>query len=203
MENLTEHFVELIRRASTDLPADVEAALRAAQDREAPGSAAAGALGTILENVALARTNSTPVCQDTGTPIFYVHCPQEVSTRELRSQIEAAVAEATGQDVETIVEQLQAGQTPREVLALYGADATTFVNEALDDLEAHLAQAVADDRIDQARADEILANAETRLNEAMDRTFEDIGSGDGPRGPRRRLGRGLFGKLMEMACVKV
>ncbi len=96
MENLTEHFVELIRRASTDLPADVEAALRAAQDREEPGSAAAGALGTILENVALARANSTPVCQDTGTPIFYVHYPQETSTRELRSQIENAVAEATG-----------------------------------------------------------------------------------------------------------
>ena len=95
MENLTKHFVELIRRASTDLPADVEAALRVAQDREWPGSAAAGALGTILENVALARANSTPVCQDTGTPIFYVHHPQEVSTRELRAQIEAAVAEAT------------------------------------------------------------------------------------------------------------
>ena len=28
MQNLTEHFVELIRRTSTDLPADVEQALR-------------------------------------------------------------------------------------------------------------------------------------------------------------------------------
>jgi fumarate hydratase class I len=97
MENLTEHFMELIRRASTDLPADVEAALRAAQDREEPGSAAAGALGTILENVSLARANSTPVCQDTGTPIFCVHYPQETSTRELQSQIEAAVAQTTSQ----------------------------------------------------------------------------------------------------------
>jgi fumarate hydratase class I len=93
---MIESFVELIRRASTDLPADVEAALRAARDREEPGSAAAGALGTILENVALARANSTPVCQDTGTPIFYVHHPQKMSTRELRAQIEAAVASATG-----------------------------------------------------------------------------------------------------------
>ncbi len=95
MNDLTESFVELVRRASTDLPADVEAALRAAQAREEPGSAAAGALGAILENVALARANSTPVCQDTGTPIFYVSHPQEASTRELRAQIEAAVAEAT------------------------------------------------------------------------------------------------------------
>jgi fumarate hydratase class I len=95
MENMTKSFIELVRRASTDLPADVEATLRAAQAREEPGSAAAGALETILENVALARANSTPVCQDTGTPIFYVYHPQEVSTRELRAQIEAAVAEAT------------------------------------------------------------------------------------------------------------
>jgi fumarate hydratase class I len=95
MENLMEHFVELIRRASTDLPADVEAALWAARDREEPGSAAAGALETILENVALARANSTPVCQDTGVPIFYVYHPQGASTRQLRAQIEEAVAEAT------------------------------------------------------------------------------------------------------------
>jgi fumarate hydratase class I len=95
MEDLMEHFVELIRRASTDLPADVEAALWAARDREEPGSAAAGALETILENVALARANSTPVCQDTGVPIFYVHHPQGASTRQLRAQIEEAVAEAT------------------------------------------------------------------------------------------------------------
>jgi len=88
-------FVELIRRASTDLPADVEAALQEARDREEPGSAAAGALETILENVAMARANSTPVCQDTGVPIFYVHHTREVSTRQIRAQLEKAVAEAT------------------------------------------------------------------------------------------------------------
>ena len=88
-------FVDLIRRASTDLPADVEGALRAAQAREEPGSAAAGALGTILENVALARANSTPICQDTGVPIFYVAHGRGVGTRDLRARLEAAVAEAT------------------------------------------------------------------------------------------------------------
>ena len=89
-DDLTEPFVELIRRASTDLPADVEVALRAAHAREGPASAAAGALATILENVALARANSTPICQDTGVPIFYVFRPQGMSTRELQAQIEEA-----------------------------------------------------------------------------------------------------------------
>ncbi len=92
---MVESFVELVRRASTDLASDVEAALRAAQEREEPGSAAEGALGAILENVTLARANSTPVCQDTGTPIFYISHPQGMSTRELRAQVEEAVAEAT------------------------------------------------------------------------------------------------------------
>lgn len=95
MDDMTRAFVELIRRAATDLPADVEAALRTAQTREEPDSAAAGALETILENVALARANATPICQDTGVPIFYVFHPQEMSTRQLRTRIEAAVAEAT------------------------------------------------------------------------------------------------------------
>jgi fumarate hydratase, class I len=95
LNDLTESFTELIRRAATDLPADVEMALRAARDREEAGSAAKGALETILENVAIAREHSTPICQDTGVPIFYVHHPQSVSTHELRKQIEAAVEEAT------------------------------------------------------------------------------------------------------------
>jgi len=95
MDDMTGAFVELIRRAATDLPADVETALRKAQAREEPGSAAVGALGTVLENVALARANSTPICQDTGVPIFYVHHPRGVSTRQLRAQMEAAVAAAT------------------------------------------------------------------------------------------------------------
>src|SRR3990172_9555820 len=64
MRDLTSSFLELIRLAATDLPAEVEQSLQTAQAREASGSAAAGALETILENVALARQNSTPVCQD-------------------------------------------------------------------------------------------------------------------------------------------
>jgi len=95
MDDLTEILVELIRRASTELPADVEAGLQASLAREAPGSPAASALQTILENVAFARAHSSPVCQDTGTPIFYVHYPQGMGVRALRVQIEAAVAEAT------------------------------------------------------------------------------------------------------------
>src|SRR5512139_4030281 len=95
MQDLTEQFLELVRLTSTDLPPDVEQALHQAVEDEEPGSAARGALETILKNVELSRANSTPICQDTGTPIFYVYHPQGWSTRQLRLQIESAVVQAT------------------------------------------------------------------------------------------------------------
>jgi fumarate hydratase class I len=95
MQDLTTSILELIRQTATDLPPDVEAKLRIAVEQEEPGSAAKGALETILENVDMARQNSTPICQDTGTPLFYVQYPQGWSTRNLWQQIQQAVVQAT------------------------------------------------------------------------------------------------------------
>ena len=95
MEDLTPHFIELIRRTATDLPADVEAALQKARAREDAGSSAESTLDAILQNVNLSREQSTPLCQDTGTPIFYVYYPTGWSTLELKMQIRDAVGEAT------------------------------------------------------------------------------------------------------------
>jgi fumarate hydratase class I len=93
--DLTEKILELIRLTSTSLPADVEERLRAALEKETPGSAARGALETVLKNVELSRAQSTPICQDTGTPIFYVYYPEGWSTRKLKEQIRAAMVQAT------------------------------------------------------------------------------------------------------------
>jgi fumarate hydratase, class I len=95
MHDMTEAVLELVRLAATSLPPDVEKALRASVGDEAEGSAARGALESILKNVELARQKSTPICQDTGTPIFYIYYPEGWSTRKLRAQIRDAVAQAT------------------------------------------------------------------------------------------------------------
>ncbi len=95
MQDLTPHFLELVRLAATDLAPDIEKSLQAAVEREESGSAARGAMETIVQNVEMAREMSTPICQDTGTPLFYVHYPEGWSTRKLRKQIVAAVVEAT------------------------------------------------------------------------------------------------------------
>jgi fumarate hydratase class I len=95
MRDFTKEILELIRRTSSSLPPDVEQRLREAVEKEAPGSAARGALETIMKNIELSRAQSTPICQDTGTPIFYVHYPVGWSTRVLKEQIRNAMVEAT------------------------------------------------------------------------------------------------------------
>ena len=95
MRDLTNEILELIRRTSSDLPKDVEERLKAAVEKEAPGSAARGALETIMKNVELSRKNSSPICQDTGTPIFNVKYPAGWSTLQLKKQIRTALADAT------------------------------------------------------------------------------------------------------------
>ena len=95
MRDLTTEILELIRLTSSSLPPDVEERLKASVEKEEPGSAARGAMETIMKNIELARANSTPICQDTGTPIFYVHYPEGWSTRKIKAQIRAAMVEAT------------------------------------------------------------------------------------------------------------
>ncbi|MGA1861458.1 fumarate hydratase [Deferribacter thermophilus] len=92
---LKEAILELIRRASTDLPPDIEKALQEAYEREDEGTPAKSVFKTILENVKLARENSTPICQDTGSLIFYIDYPVGEAEKTYREAIEWAAAEAT------------------------------------------------------------------------------------------------------------
>ncbi len=94
-ETFKTGLVEFIRRTSAELPNDVIRALGRAQEQEAPNSAAANALKTVLHNIELSKQGSTPICQDTGTLIFYVDYPAGVSTMPMRWLIQEAVAEAT------------------------------------------------------------------------------------------------------------
>ena len=75
MNVLPDSLLELIRRASAEIPEDVHRAILAALEREKPGTIAQGAMKIIDQNIALARTKSQPICQDTGTILFYVECP--------------------------------------------------------------------------------------------------------------------------------
>jgi len=90
-----KNIFELIRRTSTDLPTDVEAGLRKALRTEKKNSRASWVLRTILDNVALARREDRPICQDTGTPIFRFRTPSGFDTNILVAHTREAVAAAT------------------------------------------------------------------------------------------------------------
>lgn len=92
---LSAAILELIRRAATDLSADVEQVLFDAEKNEAEGSAEKNVMGTILENVRMAREASTPICQDTGSLTFFVDSPPRTDNEVIIRAIEEATREAT------------------------------------------------------------------------------------------------------------
>jgi fumarate hydratase class I len=93
--NRQDHFLELIRRAASDLPQDVTRALEQGRDAEPEGSAGRAALEEVLRNCEVARELSRPLCQDTGTNIWFVYHPPGTSQTELTDEILAATREAT------------------------------------------------------------------------------------------------------------
>lgn len=95
MSGYREWGLALVRRASTDLAPDVEAALRRGRDAEAEGSTARNVLDSILRNVELSREESSPICQDTGLVNFFVKVPRGIDAEPIRADLTEAVREAT------------------------------------------------------------------------------------------------------------
>jgi len=91
-----EKAVELYRRCATLLPSDIADGLKKALELEDSRSAKE-VLKTILENIEIAKKESKPICQDTGTPFFYVSYTKDQSESEIKRIIEEATIEATEQ----------------------------------------------------------------------------------------------------------
>src|SRR5438046_1213079 len=72
MNALQDSLVDLIRRTSAEIPDDVQQAIIESLDREKKGTIAESALKIIERNIELAKRKSQPICQDTGSIIFYV-----------------------------------------------------------------------------------------------------------------------------------
>ena len=92
---LFETILELIRRTSTILPDDVVRAVTSARKQEVEGSNADVALNVIGCNIGLAKDNSLPLCQDTGTILFFVHTPVGYDQIEFEETATEAVRVAT------------------------------------------------------------------------------------------------------------
>lgn len=94
MNALHNSLLELVRRTSAEIPDDVHSALLQGLGNEQEGIAK-NALQIIDRNIALARSKSQPICQDTGTVVFYVECPGNFDQIAFESAARDAVREAT------------------------------------------------------------------------------------------------------------
>lgn len=91
---LVEALAEALARAATILPEEVVQALKEARDREE--GPARVQLEAILKNVEMAKAGKLPICQDTGTPTFFVRFGLDFPRlKELVEAIPQAVRKAT------------------------------------------------------------------------------------------------------------
>jgi fumarate hydratase class I len=90
---LEKAIIELYKRTATIIPADVETSLKNSLKKEK--SLAHNTISNILKNIELAKNNSLPICQDTGTPAFYLKVPIGISHQILKQAIINATRKAT------------------------------------------------------------------------------------------------------------
>ncbi len=93
---LQKNLLELIRRTSAELPADVVRAIDKGWRREAAGSNAKYALKVVLDNIKLAKAKSLPICQDTGTIICYADLPSWLPRGDVHACLRSRRGEGDG-----------------------------------------------------------------------------------------------------------
>jgi fumarate hydratase subunit alpha len=93
-QHIIHGLVFLLKKAQTELPSDVVTALKQAYKQES--GIAKIQLETILKNIALAKKNECPLCQDTGMHTFFITIGYESPyIKHLKKLISTAVKKAT------------------------------------------------------------------------------------------------------------
>jgi fumarate hydratase class I len=92
---LFDSILELIRSTSAEIPNDVQKVILEALHREEKNTSAEYAMNIIKANIELAKKKSQPLCQDTGTIIFYVSHPVGFNQTKFTKIVEKAVVKAT------------------------------------------------------------------------------------------------------------
>ena len=95
MRNLKANLLELVRHTSAELPNDVVNAITSAGTQEQEGSNAQYAMNIIMSNIDMAKLKSAPLCQDTGSILFFVKAPKGFDQLAFEKAAREAVAEAT------------------------------------------------------------------------------------------------------------
>lgn len=92
---MLDSLIELIRVTSTVVPDDVNRVVLKALEKEEKNTTAEYALNIIKANIELAKKKSQPLCQDTGTVLFYINAPVGMDQIKLTEQIHKAINVST------------------------------------------------------------------------------------------------------------
>ena len=94
-KNFEVSMLELIKNTSSVLPDDVQKVILEALAREEKNTTAEYAMNIIKANIELAKKKQQPLCQDTGTVLFYINHPVGFNQHKCTEIIKKAVIKAT------------------------------------------------------------------------------------------------------------
>lgn len=94
-KELFDSILELIRKTSAEIPSDVQKVILEALAREEKNTTAEYAMNIIKANIDLAKKKSQPLCQDTGTILFFVNHPVGFNQGAFTKVVHKAVVKAT------------------------------------------------------------------------------------------------------------
>jgi len=95
MSGYKDSILELVKSASTDLPKDVKDVISKFASKEKEGSPSRYAMQIIDENIKLAKDKEQPICQDTGSILFFVKAPISFDQNAFIKDAQEAVVLAT------------------------------------------------------------------------------------------------------------
>lgn len=91
MEITKEQIVDMYRKCATEIPDDVLKGIKDAYYEDTQGRKV---LKVIIDNIEIAKKESKPICQDTGTPFFYVE-DNGINRQKFEEMLILATKEAT------------------------------------------------------------------------------------------------------------
>jgi fumarate hydratase, class I len=97
--SLEQVFYDFIKKVSTELPADIRKALQAGAAAEDKKGVAGSVLLQLVENADLAAKKGMPICQDTGTPNFFIDYGPDYREKEIVEAVLGALRRCTADGV--------------------------------------------------------------------------------------------------------
>lgn len=99
-KRLTNELIEPLRKSVTELPESTLEALQQAESVESEGARVQ--IQAMLKAIEVSRDKKYPICQDTGTPVFYVRVGSRFPGFSTIDQLEPALREAVRNATELI-----------------------------------------------------------------------------------------------------